>query len=103
MALDFFAGLTISGLGASDTFRLMLPKIEPVRLVPASLPEAGGLATEDTRELLGWKDGASGLNLGPDAEKLKVLLAGENRGAEGLILPLDDEVEGTLKWLEVAD
>ena len=103
MAFDFLLGLTISDLATSAMFRLILPKIEPARPAPASLPEAGGLAIEDTRELLGWKDGASGLNLGPDEAKLKVPLAGENRGAEGLILPLDEEVECMLKWLDAAD
>lgn len=71
--------------------------------MPLSLPEGGGLAMEDTRELLGWKAGASGLNLGPEAEKLNVPFAGENIGAAALILPFDDDVEGMLKWLEVVD
>src|SRR5687767_263478 len=82
---------------------LILPKIGPGRFVPPSLTDAGGLATEDTMEPRGWKDGASGLNLGPEAEKLNADLPGENIGAEGLILPFEDEVDGMLKWLAVAD
>ena len=76
----------------------MLPKIEVRRL---SLPEPT-LPTElPNPPDSGVKAGASGLNVGPEVEKLKSLWPGVNTGAATLIFPLP--TDGWLKWLEVAE
>ncbi len=73
IALDFLTGLT-----NSELLKSMLPKIELPLLLPLSntrqrlLIELDGLCCWN-----GLKTGASGRNLGPDAEKLNSLWPGE--------------------------
>jgi len=93
IALDFFAGVMVSGAGIS-----IPPKMEPDRLPPLSEPENGLVIVSENAPPNGVNEGASGRNLGPDDEKLKSLW-GEKTGALTLIL----EVVDMLNWLEVAD
>src|SRR5687767_10196575 len=75
MALDFLTGLMMSLVLIS-----MLPKIE-LRLPTLSLPDTVGLVTDPDNDWNGVNAGASGLNLGPEVEKLKSLWPGEKDGA----------------------
>ena len=77
------------------------------------------LVIEGAAEPKGLKAGASGLNLGPEAEKLKSLLAGKLKSfdcgekadlgekaavaAAAISLALDEAFDGWLMWLEEAD
>lgn len=105
MAFDFLLGFEMP-----RWLRSRLPKIG------ASLPEVA-LPTE-AEKFIGVNAGASGLNVGPDAEKLNSLLPGVNVGPEAeklnsllpgvnagaatlILLPLP--MDRLLKWLDVAD
>jgi hypothetical protein len=78
----------------------MLPKIEVRR---PSIPELT-LPTDSLKLVLrGVNAGASGLNDGPEDEKLNSLCPGVKTGAATLILPFELAIELLLKWLEDAE
>jgi hypothetical protein len=95
MALDFLLGREIPMRPRS-----MFPNIDVRR---PSLSEVA-LPTDVLKLVLrGVNAGASGLNEGPDVEKLNSLWPGVNAGAATLILPFELDIEFPLKWLDDAD
>ena len=90
MAFDFLLGFEIP-----RWLRSRSPKMRGPSLPEVPLPT-------DVEKFIGVNAGASGLNVGPDAEKLKSLWPGMNAGAATLIL-LPLLTDRLLKWLEVAD
>src|ERR1700716_3492281 len=74
MAFDFLLGFEIP-----RWLRSRSPKMRGPSLPEVPLPT-------DVEKFIGVNAGASGLNVGPDAEKLKSLWPGMNAGAATLIL-----------------
>lgn len=65
-----------------------------------SVPEVG--LPREAEKFMGVNAGASGLNVGPEEEKLKSLWPGVNAGAATLIL-LPLLTDRALKWLDDRD
>jgi hypothetical protein len=90
IALDFLLGFEIP-----RWLRSMSPNIRGPSLPDVALPT-------EAEKFIGVNAGASGLNDGPEEEKLKSLWPGVNAGAPALtLLPL--LIDLLLKWLLIAD
>jgi hypothetical protein len=93
MAFDFLLGLEIP-----RALRSMFPKRDEWWLSP---PEAA-LPTE-SEKFIGMNAGASGRNIGSEAEKLNSLWPGAKAGAPTLMVLFPLLIEWLLKWLDDVD